>query len=71
MADDLKKLIARIRKQGYVVTDEGRRYKVRNPETGGTIYTLPKTPSDSRRGLKNCEADLRRLGVLPPKGEER
>lgn len=72
MSRDLKKQTAdavkQASKQGFEVEDRGDKWIVKNPNYDPALPHIPaqvtvhKTPSDPR-GLKNCVALLRRIGI--------
>jgi hypothetical protein len=63
MSKEMKQLVKQIEANGYTVVQSGRNHlKVKN-EAGGTVATMPGTPSD-HRSILNTRAQMRRLGVL-------
>lgn len=62
MDKDLKKIIKQIEANGYTVEPGGKHLKVKNA-TGGTVATLPTTPSGSKWKIR-LETQLRRDGII-------
>jgi predicted RNA binding protein YcfA (HicA-like mRNA interferase family) len=62
---EIRELIREIEANGFTVVGPGKggHFKVKNAQ-GGTVYTLPGTPSGGR-WKQNLRADLRRRGILP------
>lgn len=65
MASDHSTLLRKLRRQGFTVeqTKRSGHYRVRKGDS--RFVTIPGTPSDSWRGLKNCVRDLRKIGYQP------
>lgn len=62
MASDLRQFIRRVQDLGLKVEmTRGNHHRVRDPDSGRVLTSLPLTPSDWR-GLRNAEAALRRQG---------
>jgi hypothetical protein len=63
--DDLTKLLRALRRHPDAeFVSRNRHLKVRGPR--GTI-SIPLTPSDSKRALRNTVAALRRIGIELPR----
>jgi predicted RNA binding protein YcfA (HicA-like mRNA interferase family) len=62
MDKDLKKIVRRIERQGFVVVPAGKHQKVKN-SSGQTIYTLPTSPSGSLWRVRLI-SELRKRGLI-------
>lgn len=59
--NDTKRLLARVRKQGFAVRLGGSGHYI--VSRGGHRVTLAATPRAGRRSLANARAALRRIGA--------
>jgi hypothetical protein len=60
---DIKKLVEKVREQGWRVEDRGSAWLCKSPD-GRTIVTIHKTPSD-QRAIRNDVSRLRKGGFDP------
>jgi predicted RNA binding protein YcfA (HicA-like mRNA interferase family) len=59
---ELKEIVRRLERNGYLVVPAGKHQKVKNTE-GKTIYTLPTSPS-GRLWRVRLISDLQKRGLL-------
>jgi hypothetical protein len=62
MGDDMRKLVRKLRRTPGVTLTQTRTGHLKVTTEAGTV-TIPGTPSDSGRSVKNTVAQLRRIGV--------
>lgn len=61
--NDYDKILRTVKQCGWIVDRTSNHIKIRHPETGALVVTVPKTASDYR-SLQNTKAELRRNGCL-------